>query len=193
MPATRSLPTPSRELAAAIAGRVAENRKTLRRAGVARFITLFLFALVAGVFWGTWFGLSRSIASISPAAFLEIGWIMIRNLRAPMAILMPAALASGLVVLVKTFRTDARASVTATAVGLLLLASALVITLAGNLPLDNQIRHWTLGTLPENWRAVRNRWEFYHGLRTFLSLMALASMTFSVLVQRKSDGKSAAG
>ncbi len=32
-------------------------------ARLARFVHLFLYALVAGVFWGTWFSLSRSIAS----------------------------------------------------------------------------------------------------------------------------------
>lgn len=193
MPGTRRPTAPGHELAALIAGRIADKRRILLRAGVARFITLILFALVAGMFWGTWFGLSRSIAAISPAAFLEIGWILIRNLAIPMAILMPAALVSGLVVLLKTFRSDARASVLATTAGLLLLTGALVITLAGTLPIDHQIRHWTLGTLPENWRAIRNRWGFYHGLRTVLSLLALAAVIFSVLVRKKTDGRPAPG
>ena len=43
------------------------------------FINLFLFALVV-VFWGTWFSLSRSIGSITPTGFLEIGRTMIANL-----------------------------------------------------------------------------------------------------------------
>jgi hypothetical protein len=33
---------------------------------IAQFLNIFLFALVAGVLWGTWFSLSRSIASITP-------------------------------------------------------------------------------------------------------------------------------
>ena len=37
---------------------------TYNAARLAQFVHLFLFALVTGVFWGTWFSLSRAIASI---------------------------------------------------------------------------------------------------------------------------------
>jgi hypothetical protein len=59
---------------------------------LALFVHLFLFVLVAGVFWGTWFSLSRSMSSITAPTFLEIGRTMIANLGGPMAVLMPATL-----------------------------------------------------------------------------------------------------
>ena len=90
---------------------------------------------------------------------------MIRNLATPMAILMLAALTSGAVLLIRTFRWDARASVVWTTAGWGLLAAALVVTLAVNVPIDSEIQYWTLSSLPENWRELRDRWEFYHGLR----------------------------
>ena len=65
-----------------------------------QFVTMSLFTLVAGVFWGTWFSLSRSIASITPATFLEVGHTMIANLGGPMSVLMPAAILSVLVLVV---------------------------------------------------------------------------------------------
>jgi hypothetical protein len=48
-----------------------------------QFVTLLLFSLVAGVFWGTWFSLSRSMAAITPGTFLEVGRLMIGNLGGP--------------------------------------------------------------------------------------------------------------
>ena len=42
-----------------------------------QFVTLLLFALVTGVFWGTWFSLSRSMAAITPGTFLEVGRLMV--------------------------------------------------------------------------------------------------------------------
>jgi hypothetical protein len=36
---------------------------------LANFVALFLLALVTGVFWGTWFTLTRSIETFSPAEF----------------------------------------------------------------------------------------------------------------------------
>src|SRR5262245_65853161 len=69
-----------------------------------QFLTLLLFSLVTGVFWGTWFSLSRSMAAITAATFLEVGRLMIANLGGPMSVLMPAALLSALVLCVLLFR-----------------------------------------------------------------------------------------
>jgi hypothetical protein len=180
MPATRA-PIP---LTRSPATPEARPPRVFVRGGVARFFTLVLFALVAGVLWGTWISLSRSIDAISPPAFVEVGWIMIRNLARPMAVLLPLALLCGLVTLARTARTDPRASVAATAIGVLLLAAALVVTLAVSVPLDHQIRQWTPTALPEGWERVRDRWEFYHGLRTFLSVAALLSVIAGAVLRR---------
>ena len=37
-----------------------------------QFVTLLLFALVTGVFWGTWFSLSRSMSVITAATFIDV-------------------------------------------------------------------------------------------------------------------------
>lgn len=146
-----------------------------------QFVTLLLFALVTGVFWGTWFSLSRSMAAITPGTFLEVGRLMIGNLGGPMSVLMPATLLSALVLFVLLFRgRHAQATLFAGA-ALVLMAVALVITLTVNVPIDGQIQSWTMATLPPDWRAVRDRWEFYHGLRTVVSLAALGCVFGSTL------------
>ena len=146
-----------------------------------QFATLLLFSLVTGVFWGTWFSLSRSMAEITPGTFLEVGNLMIGNLGGPMSVLMPAALLSALVLCVLLFRgRQSRANLFASA-ALVLMAIALVITLAVNVPIDRQIQSWTTAALPPDWRAIRDRWEFYHGLRTVISLAALACLFVSTL------------
>jgi len=50
-----------------------------------------------------------------------------------------------------------------------------------NVPIDRQIQSWTTTTLPADWSAIRDRWEFYHALRTFVSLIALACLFVSTL------------
>src|SRR5262245_64199663 len=97
-----------------------------------QFLTLLLFSLVTGVFWGTWFSLSRSMASITPGTFLEVGRLMIANLGGPMSVLMPMALLSALVLCLLLFRgRQIRASLFSTA-ELVLMALDLVITLVVN-------------------------------------------------------------
>ena len=66
----------------------------------AQAITVVLFSLVMGVFWGTWFSLSRTMDQLSAETFVAVGHQMIQNLGVPMAILLPLALLSALVTLV---------------------------------------------------------------------------------------------
>jgi uncharacterized membrane protein len=154
---------------------------------LAQFSTIILFALVMGVFWGTWFALSRSIVMFRPQTFLDIGQTAIRNLAVPMRILMPLTLVSALILLaILPKRSTAFALAVA---GFLLMVCALIVTLAVEVPIDNQIKVWTIATLPADWQALRERWEFYHALRTFVSIAALAAVTGSALLDRSVKGE----
>jgi uncharacterized membrane protein len=153
-----------------------------------QFVTLLLFSLVTGVFWGTWFSLSRSMAAITPGTFLEVGGLMIANLGGPMSVLMPATLLSAVVLCVLLFRRgNTRGGVFAGA-ALVLMVIALTITLAVNVPIDRQIQSWTTATLPSDWNAIRDRWEYFHGLRTLVSLVGLACLFASTLWARSEPG-----
>jgi len=154
---------------------------TTRTVRIAQFVNVLLFALVMGVFWGTWFSLSRSIASIRPATFLEVGHTMIANLGGPMSVLMPAALASSVILLTVLFRQRGTGAFKLAAAGLVLMIGALVITLTVNVPIDNQINRWTMATLPDNWTSTRDKWEQYHAIRTFVSIGALGCVVASAL------------
>jgi uncharacterized membrane protein len=145
------------------------------------FVHVFLFALVVGVFWGTWFSLSRSMSSITASTFLEVGHTMIDNLGGPMAVLMPTTLISVVPVLFMLYRQHRRASFFLILLGTALLVVALVITLRVNVPIDGAIDRWTVDTLPSDWTSTRNRWEAYHALRTFISLAGFGFVLAAVL------------
>jgi uncharacterized membrane protein len=146
---------------------------------LAQFCTSILFALVMGVFWGTWFALSRSIVAFRPQTFLDIGQTAIRNLATPMRVLMPLSLLSCLLLLALLPKRSFAFALAAAS--FLLMVCALIVTLAVEVPIDNQIKVWTVATLPPDWQQLRDRWEFFHALRTFVSIAALALVTASSL------------
>ena len=154
---------------------------TERSLRVMVFVHLFLYALVVGVFWGTWFSLSRSMSAITASTFLEIGHTMIGNLGGPMAVLMPATLVSAVPVLVALHRRHRRTSLVLTLVGVGSLAVALVITLGVNVPIDDALGRRTVDTQPSDWSSIRNRWEAFHAARTFISLAGFGSALAAVL------------
>ena len=145
---------------------------------------MILFTLVAGVFCDTWFSLSRSIAAITPATFLEVGRTMIANLGGPMSVLLPATIVSALVLVVVLYRRHNKPGFALAAAALGLLVVSMAITLTINVPIDDQIARWTMATLPPDWESIRNRWEFYHGLRTALTLVGAGCLFASALWTR---------
>jgi uncharacterized membrane protein len=146
-----------------------------------QFISILLSALVTGVFWGTWLGLSRSIASLTPETFLTIGHAMIGNLGLVMAILMPAAILAILPVLFLLYRRRSGALYPALA-GFALFVIALAVTLIVEVPIDNQIEVWTVASLPANWQQLRDRWELFHVIRTWASVIGLAMLILGALL-----------
>jgi len=148
-----------------------------------QFISILLLALVTGVFWGTWLGLSRSMASLTPETFLTIGHAMIGNLGTVMAILMPAAILATLPVLFLLYRRRSRA-LYPTLIGFALFVIALAVTLIVEVPIDNQIEAWTTASLPANWQQLRDRWELFHVIRTWVSVIGLALLILGALQYR---------
>jgi hypothetical protein len=148
-----------------------------------QFINILLSALVTGVFWGTWLGLSRSMATFAPETFLAMGHAMIGNLGTIMALLMPAALLVTLPVLYLLSRRRSQAFYP-TLAGLALFVVALLITLLVEVPLDNQFNEWTATTLPANWQQLRDRWEWFHVIRSWISVAGLALLLAGALFWR---------
>jgi uncharacterized membrane protein len=155
----------------------------------AQAITLVLFALVMGVFWGTWFSLSRTMGRLSAETFVAVGHEMIRNLGGPMAVLLPLALLSALITLALLWPGGRTASFWWLLAGFLLMVAALVITLAVEVPIDNKIEAWTAATLPGDWRSIQSRWELWHTIRTFLSIAAVVAVTISTAVTARPAGR----
>jgi uncharacterized membrane protein len=152
--------------------------------GIWQAINILLLSLVTGVFWGTWLGLSRSMSSLSAEAFLEVGDAMIGNLGTIMAMLMPAALLSTLPVLYLLYRKRPKAFYV-TLAGLTFFVLALMITVLIQVPLDMRFQQWTAATLPANWQQLRDRWEFWHVIRSWVSVIGLALMIAGALLWRE--------
>ena len=152
------------------------------------FVAIFLQVLVVGAFWGSWIGLSRSIDTLTPGTFLEVGHVMIADYGPIMSVLMPAAVLATLLSTVLVYQRQARAGHLLLA-GFACFVGATAITLLVNVPIDQVIAGWTLSTLPADWTQVRDRWETYHTARTFLSLGGIAAtLAGSLLPAGRAEG-----
>src|SRR5688572_5314155 len=151
--------------------------RTLKLMGVV------LIALVMGVFWGTWFTLTRSIETFSPECFLAIGRTIIWNVSVPMRILIPFTIV--ILMLVCWFAwSREKGSFYLYLLSLLLIITTLIITLSIEAPIDNKIRHWRVDELPQDWELLRSKWHKFHMIRTCTSLAALFVFALGMVKRR---------
>jgi uncharacterized membrane protein len=149
---------------------------------VTEFFALLFIALVSGVFWGTWFTLTRSLENFSPAEFIHIGKTIIANVAVPMRILMPVTLIVMLLSIWQSRKIN-KTSFYLYGSSFLLMVITLIITVGVEVPIDNQIKTWTENSLPANWEALRDKWNSFHTLRTFTSVSSLALFSWGVITR----------
>lgn len=146
----------------------------------AYFSALFLLMLITGIFWGTWFTLTRSLEDFSPEEFIHIGKVIIANVAVPMRFIMPLGIL--LMALSLWFYENKKsAGFYSGLCSLVLVVAVLIITLAVLVPIDNDIKTWTAAAIPDNWTDIRQTWKTYHAARTFLSLLSFAFFSLFIL------------
>ena len=144
------------------------------------FLSLLLLMLITGVFWGTWFTLTRSFESFSPEEFLHIGKVIITHVAVPMSIIMPL----GIILMAWSLWIYAEKKSPAFYVGILsfaLFIATLLITLLVLVPIDNDIYTWTTAGLPNDFEDIRRKWKTFHALRTLTSVAGFTFYSFFVL------------
>jgi hypothetical protein len=135
-------------------------------------ISIVLSALVGGMYWGPWLALGRSLNTFKPEVFLDIVDRMNRNMGPLMTVLTPIALLSIVPVLFISFSQQPM-TFGLNLAGYSLYVLALVVTMLIEVPIVKQIATWTVGTLPANWRQLRDRWGSFHIIRVGASIGGL--------------------
>jgi hypothetical protein len=54
-------------------------------------------------------------------------------------------------------------------------------------PVNRELLSWTIDTLPQNWVAFRNQWEYTNAARAILMVIALGALALSVILETRSE------
>jgi uncharacterized membrane protein len=150
------------------------------------FIALILLMLTTGVFWGTWFTLTRSLESFSSDEFIHIGKVIINNVAIPMRILMPLCILTMLLAL-WFYRYKKSIGFYLGLTSFILIILTLLITLFILVPIDNEIKGWTSTLLPPQWEYIRDKWKLFHAIRTLTSLLSFGCFSWFILAAMKKN------
>jgi len=147
---------------------------------ICELVSILLSALVVGAVWGPWLALSRSVATFKEEVFLAIAHRMIRNLEPIMTPLIPAALLSIVPVVFISYNDRPKtAYLTLAAFGLFIVGVFVAVL---QVPIVTKIKMWTLETLPDNWRELRDRWKTLQVIRIVASIAGLALLILGAII-----------
>jgi uncharacterized membrane protein len=153
---------------------------------VIQCITLCFMLLVVGVFWGNYFSFSRSFHLFSVKELIHIAQILVDNIAVPMRFIsmICITLLGTCVYLLWPTRGKYFYLVL---VSWILIVTALVLTVAIEVPINDQIISWTDDTVPSNWEELRDRWQFVNVIRTIAALLSF--FLFAVAVVKPFEKK----
>ena len=143
-------------------------------------ISIICSALVAGMFYGPWAALSRSMRTFPPEVFLAIVDRMNRNMAPVMTVLMPATVFAMIPVLIGSYGTYPKIFSLYVAAFVLFIV-ALVVTVLVEVPIVKEIVTWTVDTLPPNWQQLRDRWVRFHIIRVVAGLASLVLLLIAAI------------
>lgn len=63
----------------------------------------------------------------------------------------------------------------------LLFIAAIVFSLLGPVPINNQVVGWNPQNLPADWLELRKRWDLLHHIRVVILLLGFSCLVFGVL------------
>jgi len=92
------------------------------------------------------------------------------------------ALASTLILAIKVRKE--RGVFALTLIAFLCIAGTQIVFWMFTYPANQATNNWTM--LPDNWMALRTRWEYSHAAGADLSLIAFIALTWSVLLPEES-------
>ena len=149
--------------------------------GIVLFAALFFVALVAGAAFAIW--IDYNPAGMSSAFYTEKMQHAIRVFTVPL----PSVVVLGMLfTIVSTFlaRHERLDFYLLIAASVCIIAVAL-ITALGNIPINNQIRTWSINSPPPNWAELAQKWWSFQTVRTLSAIGGLSFLAVTALVRRK--------
>ena len=140
---------------------------------ICEFVSIFLSAVVGGMYWGPWLALTRSINTFKPEVFLDVVDRLNGNMAGLMTVLTPVGLLSIVPLLFLSYRGRPTTFYLNLA-GFILFVIALLVTVMIEVPIVKQMAGWTIATLPGNWTQLRDRWSSFHIVRVVAGIGGVA-------------------
>ena len=149
---------------------------------IARFVNLFLVALLAGLLVGV-FIVERALLEVGPSVYTAVQKPKHEVFEPIMPVFNTLVIVSGLLVALLLIRDRKTWEFGLTAIGVVCTIALTTTTLLVNVPSNSEIINtWSVDNSPADWAQVRDRWNLFHAIRTVLAVVALFCLLLAAMM-----------
>ena len=155
----------------------------------ARFVNLLLVGLLGGLLVGIAF-VELALLEVSATVYTAVEKPKHEVFEPIMPPCLFLVISSGLLVLFLMRRETKTSAFVLTLVGVLCTVALTISTVLVNVPINAEIIDvWSVEHPPAGWAKVRDRWNFFHGLRTALAVVAYSCLLLAAVLPVPAWGK----
>ena len=148
-------------------------------------ITLLVYAIIASQAFMYMFSLKQVQLNLGANSYTEIRKLIDISMRASFKYVIYAALLANLLLVLATVKTPSSLVFITATIALLALVAEILLTLKGNLPINDVINTWSADNVPENWVAFRNKWFAIFQYRQIASITGFISLLIGAVFGTK--------
>jgi uncharacterized membrane protein len=149
---------------------------------IARFVNLFLVALLAGLLVGV-FIVELALLEVSASVYTAVEKPKHELFEPIMPVVNTLVIGSGLLVVLSLMRDRKTWVFGLTALGVVCTIALTTTTLLVNVPINSEIINtWSVNDPPTDWTQVRDRWNLFHAVRTVLAVAALFCLLLAAMI-----------
>jgi uncharacterized membrane protein len=132
--------------------------------------TILAYAMIASQAFMYMLSLKQVQINLNAEAYATIRKLTDASMRASFKYVIYAAIIANLLLVAITVKNPASLVFLCAAISFLCLVGEILLTLKGNLPINDVINTWTPGNIPANWESLREKWFTIFQYRQVVSI-----------------------
>ncbi len=148
-------------------------------------ITLLAYAIIASQAFMYILSLKQVQLNLGANSYTEIRKLIDISMRASFKYVIYAALLANVLLVISTIKKPTSLVFITATVAFVALIAEILLTLKGNLPINDVINTWSADNVPANWTSFRDKWFTIFQYRQIASISGFVSLVIGAVFGTK--------
>ena len=148
-------------------------------------ITLLVYAIIASQAFMYMLSLKQVQLNLGANSYTEIRKLIDISMRASFKYVIYAALLANILLVILAAKTPSSLVFVTSTIALIALVAEILLTLKGNLPINDVINTWSADNVPANWTSFREKWFIIFEYRQIASITGFISLLIGTVFGTK--------